>query len=90
MCIYIYIYIHVYTQICMYISLSLYIYIYIHRESNDNNDNNNTNNITYDTIIVIGDARVVAGRWLIRPISLLTLSLLTLLDSNFPGNSLWH
>ena len=25
----------------------------------------------------------------IRPISLLTLSLLTLLDSNFPGNSLW-
>ena len=25
----------------------------------------------------------------IRPISLLTLSLLTLLDSNFPGNSPW-
>ena len=24
-----------------------------------------------------------------RPISLLTLSLLTLLDSNFPGNPLW-
>ena len=25
----------------------------------------------------------------VRPISLLTLSLLTLLDSNFPGNPLW-
>ena len=25
----------------------------------------------------------------LRPISLLTLSLLTLLESNFPGNSLW-
>ena len=26
---------------------------------------------------------------IVRPISLLTLSLLTLLDSNFPGNPLW-
>ena len=26
---------------------------------------------------------------ILRPIPLLTLSLLTLLDSNFPGNSLW-
>ena len=31
----------------------------------------------------------VQVRWDVRPISLLTLSLLTLLDSNFPGNPLW-
>ena len=33
--------------------------------------------------------QILAGIILARPTCLLTLSLLTLLDANFPGNSLW-
>ena len=38
-------------------------------------------------LAAIGSARNASGY--VRPISLLTLSLLTLLDSNLPGNPLW-
>ena len=42
------------------------------------------------TDVVAAWGHVSAARQLLRPISLLALSLLlTLLDSNFPGNSLW-
>ena len=46
----------------------------------NNHDNDETSNahINYASNILV-----------LRPICLLTLSLLTLLDSNFPGNPLW-
>ena len=60
----------------IYIYIYTYIYIYIYEH------------IVRDIVrcaIHAGDFEVLP----IHPISLLTVSLLRLLDSNFPGNSLW-
>ena len=54
------------------LSDDIYIYIYIYT-------------YIYIYIHILGRGTVTVG---IRPISLLTLSLLTLLESNFPGNPL--
>ena len=69
-----------YSETCIYIYIYTYIHYLIHT-------------VKY-VLINIYSARTAninehtVHDW-IRPISLLTLSLLTLLDSNFPGNSLW-
>ena len=58
------------------------------------NDNSHSNNIDNDNdcsndnrnrIVIV----IIAIILVIHPISILTLSLLTLLDSNFPGDPLW-
>ena len=57
----------------------IYIYIYVHRERF----------MYLSTCDHWTSETRKAANTLLRPISLLTLSLLRLLDSNFPGNSLW-
>ena len=74
---YVYIHIYIYIYICVYIYIYiyvyiLYIYIYIY--------------VPWQWAQAKGRKRQ-ASHWY-DPISLLTLSLLTLLESNFPGKSL--
>ena len=96
--IYIYIYVYIYIYIHTYTSLSIiYIYIYIDTHMKHMRlasqswilGRHCSSNAT--CLILPGRKRRCCGstHHPIRPISLLTLSLLTLLDSNFPGNPLW-
>ena len=77
LCVYIYIYIIYLCVYLLYVCIYIYIYIYIC-----------THCRPYAELQVLGHVLgEVARLWRVRPISLLTLSLLTLLESNFPGKS---
>ena len=76
MCIYIYIYIYIYVYIYIYIYTYVYIYIYIYIYVYNYNSNYMYGRKSIDCMGV-------------RPISLLRLSLLRLIDSNFPGDPPW-
>ena len=71
----------------------MYIHIRIHICISNNNDNTNNSNSNSNNDPSQNDSsnnsNDSCGSWsVLRPISLLTLSLLTLLESNFPGKSL--
>ena len=73
---YVYICIYIYIYMYTYITVCIYIYIYTYIH------------------ITLSETPICQSLWdwgrgFLRPISLLTLSLLRLLDSNFPGSSLW-
>ena len=70
-----------------HIHIHIYIYIYIERERERDLERERER----ETRPKFGPEQggTEAGCRSIRPISLHRLSLLTLLDSNFPGNPLW-
>ena len=76
---YTYIYIYICVCVYIYIYIHIYIYIYIYLEGADAAPPSGGRRRPTSFIAFV----------CIRPIPLLTLSLLTLLDSNFPGTSLW-
>ena len=98
-----YIYIYIYEKgICVYIYI--YIYIYIHTYSHiythihmyipagspvTASDASAATHLAGRRDTLDPRASPVTGELRINTISLLTLRLLTLLDSNFPGNSIW-
>ena len=73
-----------YMHMCIYTYIYIYSIYYVCMYSN-------THMYTHSVYMLQRQARGarVRVRVCVRPISLLTLSLLTLLDSNFPGNPLW-
>ena len=77
-CIYIYIYVSLSLNMCIYI----YIHTYIHTVGWCRHQR-----ALWGTRLVA--PRLDTPRHPIRPVSLLTLSLLRLLDSSFPGSPLW-
>ena len=102
-CIYIYIYILICTYAYVYVCIYIYIYMYIHtyyRERYVHQDHDPARGHLPDQVV---SATLTAALCACRipyactyctcilkcPISLLTLPLLTLLDSSFPGNPLW-
>ena len=89
MCIHVYIYIYIYICICIcayaYIYIYIYIYVYSLRKASFQFAHYKRSLLYYKCA---RETRKLLNRPL-RPISLLTLSLLRLLESNFPGNPLW-
>ena len=85
MCVCVYVCMCVYIYIYIYVHIYIYIYIYIY-----------TYTYTYNVYVWLFSFSISAHRkqavqmhvLAVRPISLLTFSLLTLLESNFPGNPL--
>ena len=69
----IYVYVYIYIYICMYICMYVCMCVYIYIERERERD----------------ICSMYSGGRLVRPISLLTLSPLRWLDSNFPGTSPW-
>ena len=88
---YVYVTVNVYVCICICIYICIYVYmyvcVYIYIYTC----------ICIHVIVSVGCVLLAAflsltraaGHPCLRPISLLMLPLLTLLDSNFPGNPLW-
>ena len=81
MLMYIYIYIYIYTYMCYVFICLLFISSGRRKRLRDPND--------LEPAAPTRDKARHRRRPNVRPISLLTLFLLTLLDSNFPGNSFW-
>ena len=73
----------------MHVYIYIYIYIYIQRErEREISAARETENRTAEKVLSEMVSAETAKRRALRPIPLLTLSLLTLLESNFPGKSL--
>ena len=88
---YIYMYVHMYMYVCMYVCMNIYIYIYTYIHIHIHIHTYIHEAEVWGSWVVLRvslHCRIVHA-YRLSPISLLGLSLLRLLDSNFPGNALW-
>ena len=79
------VYVQIDVYVFMFMGVCVYIYIYIYTYTVSIISSCST--CAHPPVLV--DGQCLSTWEVLRPISLLTLSLLTLLDSNLPANPLW-